>query len=384
MENNQPLYSYGVTSAGLFSKGEFQFHFNPNGFYNNKNSWISDDLSVKIIWDTTLNAWKLSGSTLGTTQVINKNPNYPPINDDWNVVGANYSSTAKEGECPPINTLKANINFNNPTCSCNGTINVSATGGVAPYQYSYDNGFSYIYSPIKTDLCGGTHIVKIKDSVGTIVTQTITMSEVEKEVTYRITMKNVGSTKIDAYTWKYSHQFLVDPILPPGVTLTFDLILGSTFFRYPYITSATASFIPQVKKNTNTLVPEDETIDTTEILTIAGCQGATNFKTNYSFRYKSITLNSTDTYTIDVISSFKSNCYTKSLYEISNDELGTLSANSNDGIGPLSFDLEDYATTYRNCCNGGNSNYTTALANNSVSGCNCCKTNYWDYYYNRS
>ena len=47
----------------FFVPSKFSYHFNPDGAYNGKNSWLSDDLSVKIIWDTTLNAWKLSGDT---------------------------------------------------------------------------------------------------------------------------------------------------------------------------------------------------------------------------------------------------------------------------------------------------------------------------------
>lgn len=374
MENNQPLFSYGRTSAGLFSKGEFQFHFNPNGFYNNKNSWISDDLSVKIIWDTTLNAWKLSGSTLGTTQVINQNPNYPPINGDWRVVGANYTSTAKQGECPPINTLKSKVDFNNPTCSCNGTINVSATGGVAPYQYSYDNGLSYVYSPIKTELCGGVHIVKIKDSVGTIVTETITMADVELKQEYILYTESAGTQQIDKTTYKKFYNFVVKPPLPPGITITFDLDLSGPFNRTPTKTSAIGSFIPRVTKNTDILNPIDETIETEKNNTYSGCQGGVIYTTNYSYKYKSITMNSTDTFTIEILSSFQLTC-TKSLYELPYET-------SNEDLGPLSMEVEAYTTT--NCCYGDNYNQYINTSNPTISGCNCCTVKTWSYNYNRS
>ena len=63
----------------------FNKHFNPDGFFNGKNSWVSDDSTIKIIWDPTLTAWKLSGDSLGTTQIINTNPAYPPINANWKI-----------------------------------------------------------------------------------------------------------------------------------------------------------------------------------------------------------------------------------------------------------------------------------------------------------
>ena len=58
---------------------------------------------------------------------------------------------------------------------------------------------------------------------------------------------------------------------------------------------------------------------------------------------------------------------------------------TNSTLGPLTFDLEDYATTYRNCCFA----YfpiesSPTLYDLSIVGCNCCKVNHWSYFYNRS
>ena len=50
-------------------------HFNCSGFFNGKQSWLSDDSTLKLIWDTTLAqpAWRVSGATIGDIQLINTN-----------------------------------------------------------------------------------------------------------------------------------------------------------------------------------------------------------------------------------------------------------------------------------------------------------------------
>lgn len=62
-----------------------------------------------------------------------------------------------------INTLS----FTHPTQSNNnGTITVQASGGVAPYQYSIDDGATWQSSGEFTGLTAGDYIVKVKDNEG--------------------------------------------------------------------------------------------------------------------------------------------------------------------------------------------------------------------------
>ena len=130
--------------ATFFSSTNFSTHFNCSGFYNGKQSWMSDDNTVKIIWDNVLspNCWRLSGESLSTVQVINTNPASPPINGNWVVVGRNYTVKANSGACAPVDALKMSITKNDPTCTCDGSITVFAQGGIPPYQYSYNNGIT--------------------------------------------------------------------------------------------------------------------------------------------------------------------------------------------------------------------------------------------------
>jgi gliding motility-associated-like protein len=72
------------------------------------------------------------------------------------VVVANNSFT------PTFQTSYVNTNCGNST----GTINATANGGVAPYQYSIDNGANYQPSNIFTGLSAGQYQLKIKDVNG--------------------------------------------------------------------------------------------------------------------------------------------------------------------------------------------------------------------------
>jgi gliding motility-associated-like protein len=51
-----------------------------------------------------------------------------------------------------------------PTCSPNGTITVSASGGTGPYQYSINGGTTYQSSNTFTGLAGGTYSIVVKDA----------------------------------------------------------------------------------------------------------------------------------------------------------------------------------------------------------------------------
>jgi len=354
----------------FFTGDKFSYHFNPSGFYNGKNSWLSDDSTVKIIWDTTLNAWKLSGDTLGTTQVINTNPNYPPINGNWTVLGQSYSVAANQGLCTSVNALKFTYNYNNPGCVCDGSINISASGGVPPYQYSFNNGVTYLSSPIITGLCGGIFNMIVKDSEGTTVTNSVTLNNVETPVSYNANLNLSSSQPITSTSTEYTFQVNINPPLPVGEQVTFDLNLLGSFGRTPYSGSATSTFSPQVIKNGVTIVGTQNTTETTTQNTVAGCQGYLRYLTNYSYVYPALTMVSTDVYTIKIITDYTLDCEFLPFNYFGN---YALDGNNNQSpIGPLSYGVK--AAAYQNCCNCGfdipvgNS----FISNVSISGCHCC------------
>lgn len=351
----------------FFTGSKFSVHFNPSGFYNGKNSWLSDDSSIKIIWDTTLNAWKLSGDTLGDTQVINTNPTYPPINGNWSVLGQSYTVTSNQGVCAPVDALSATVNYNNPGCICDGSINVTATGGVPPYQYSYDNGVTYVATPIKGGLCGGNYQVKIKDSDNTIVTKTVAMNTVVPKTTYSVSLNTTNTVLTSVGTYEYTFAVVVSPPLPAGVQLNFDLVFLGKFMRTPTITSATSTFTPQVIKNGSTQLNfTDNTTETTGTFNGSGCQGNTAYNTNYSFTYAGLSMVSTDVYSIKVVTTEQLTCGRTNALNASISETE---------LGPLGYGKTASATY--NCCKGmftitPNTSY---MSNVTLTGCNCCTIN---------
>ncbi len=54
------------------------------------------------------------------------------------------------------------------TClgDCTGSIEVNATGGTSPYQYSYDNGVTFTPISNQTGLCASTYSITIQDDAG--------------------------------------------------------------------------------------------------------------------------------------------------------------------------------------------------------------------------
>ena len=76
------------------------------------------------------------------------------------------------------NTLLATTSVNPATClNPTGTITITATGGVIPYQYSIDNGVSYVSSNVFTNLSPGTYTIKVRDYYNTIVSLTAAISQ---------------------------------------------------------------------------------------------------------------------------------------------------------------------------------------------------------------
>jgi gliding motility-associated-like protein len=66
-----------------------------------------------------------------------------------------------------------------PTCTPNGTITVTASGGTGPYQYSINGGTSYQSSNLFTGLSGGTYNVVVKDANNCITSaQVVTLAMV--------------------------------------------------------------------------------------------------------------------------------------------------------------------------------------------------------------
>ena len=368
--------------ATFFTSPEFKHHFNCVGYYNGKQSWMSDDETVKIIWDntTTPNYWRLSGDSLSTIQVINSNPATPPINGNWTVIGATYKVAANQGECPPPTELLMSVTKNNPTCTCNGSISVLGSGGVPPYQYSFNNGATYGNSPIKNGLCGGIQLtVMIKDSEGVVKSQLVQMPAQIQPVTYTIGRETLGLVEISEGIAQETSRLTITPPLPPGVTINFEVIFQGHLVSTPYDNSIIGSFTTYIKKNNTTINTfTDDTTNATRPNSNPGCQSYLLYDTNYEHTFENLQLTSADNYEFVLEWGWENNCS----YQPTNQSSVLMSEENDSTIGPLGYG-RTAANTYRNCCAGGIDTYSINASNFTIEGCSCCDVEA-NFYYTRS
>lgn len=103
--------------------------------------------------------------------------NFSPVTVFSNLPAGPYTITAKNssgctgstivvlvGTCTGVQ-INVTPTPTQPTNGANGSISVSATGGVAPYQYSIDGG-AYVTTFNFTSLASGVHSISVKDANG--------------------------------------------------------------------------------------------------------------------------------------------------------------------------------------------------------------------------
>jgi hypothetical protein len=159
----------------------------------------------------------------------------------WVIAGGtgdqgNVSMT--QGTCPSYLPLITNVSFTNNTCSsqvnCDGSISILTQGGVQPYQYSINGGLSYQTSNIFNGLCPNTYTVVSVDSSGNTQNQVVTIGSNSNPVSYTLNsvvdrIQPIGNTMQLIY-WRVE----VQPALPLGTTINFDLDINITkFYNYP-------------------------------------------------------------------------------------------------------------------------------------------------------
>ena len=72
--------------------------------------------------------------------------------------------------------LQALVSSTNDSCyqACKGTATVVASYGLQPYSYSWSNGDTTAYI---TDLCAGTYVITVTDSLLNTVIDSVTITE---------------------------------------------------------------------------------------------------------------------------------------------------------------------------------------------------------------
>lgn len=269
-----------VTSnnSNVYTNQYYDFIY--NGIYNDKPSWLTADEQYFLYWNTgSTELWLVSGITNGV--IYNQNPSEPPITG-WNYLGpdkifVNFYS----GSCTNIEPLSIQISKNNSNCNNNGSIIITANGGVGPYEYSIDGGTNYQTNPIFNNLAGGTYLVFVKDSINTIQSQPVTISQTITNTNYIVTLNKSLS----------NFNITISPTLPIGTSIKFDLKYDSVFTVAPSPVSASHNlnislFVDSI------LIPQSLPI-ITNTTNFNPCNSGSFFITNKNLQWQNIIMNPT-------------------------------------------------------------------------------------------
>ena len=327
-------YNFCLTS----NINNLQIHFNPNGIdVNGYNTWISDDETYSVIWDTSINRWVVSGGILDYSMYSSTLP--LPINS-WYILGKNGVVYVNEGICNTVDTTSLRCSLNQPNCSCDGSITLQVTNGLPPFQYSINQGVTYQNSPIFSNLCSGTYGIKVIDSMGNVYTQSVILNKMISPTIYTLKLNTTETTSVNSSSTlskNYVSTLAITPELPNGVSLNLDLTHNNNFYSSPL--SGTSNQITNTLVTINDAVigisSENITTNNHNFNTTPGCQLNQLFYTGLTDSWTGLTITNSD-----VVKFLTTSTINKSL--------------------PLTI------------CSVGKSDESYNISNVKISGCGCC------------
>jgi len=323
-------------------------HFIPNGLIGGYPSWVDEsDSSITITADTTSTPYKWIINNYqpggGTNNVISSTPpsdlnSNPPSNWVSNGGDVPVYFTQTLGSCPSKQPNNFARSVNQPTCKCDGSIIFNVNLDNPPFSYSIDNGVTYSSSPIFTNLCSGTYILSVLNSVGDVFSSSEIVQTQQPSTTYSISLKTTNTKPVNnniSLANLYETSVVVNPPLPNGTTITFDIIHNNNFYSSPNSGTSILTTSTLLYKNseevslTNTSNSVNQSVNTA-----AGCQMEYVYQSNISDVWSSLTITNSDTITISTSSRV------------------------------------DKTTTGK--CVVGYSNDSYSISNPVISGCDCC------------
>ena len=206
-----------------------QYQFYSAGTMNGYPTWTSTSPNQKIYFNNATNQWNVSGWTLSGIPVLTQNVS-PPIGI-WTVNGAPRTVNVTQGNCGT--NIIPTIQKVNPTCSntANGVINItSVAGGTPPYTYSID-GIIYQNSNIFNNLQVGSYNVLVKDVIGNVGSNIVSLSAQQPITTYQINLTSITSPPSlgTGFNQKITNwQVTVTPPLPANRSVSFTLYNTTT------------------------------------------------------------------------------------------------------------------------------------------------------------
>lgn len=266
----------------------YQFEF--YGFANGKPTYTGtslNSLTYTIQWVTgNTNQWQVLNKT--GNSLINPNYTFNPLGG-WVLQGTQQVWTAVSGACPTIPELTATISSSNLGCEneCKGNAVVTASGGVPPYQYSFDGGSSSPL-PSKTNLCPGNHTYIVTDSSGNTYNGSFEIIKGPKVTTYSLSLTYVTTKTQTNYGVQVGDRldyFInVTPPLPDGVEITVPI--NVSFQKTLYNPGATTvTYTPSFYSGGTTVSP------TSNSLTKTNVYSENPYSYRYPYNYTSYTYN---------------------------------------------------------------------------------------------
>lgn len=291
VQDKQTTYDFCLQISG----DDF-VHFNSNGLYQGYQSWISDDDTYSIYFNTTTNKWTLSGGSLNYS-VMSASP-YPPLNGWYTVGGGIGNLISYSGECSLTTPVTFTMSVNQPTCECDGSISIIPSGGVPPYQFSIDNGVTWFSNkPLFNNLCDGNYSVFVKDSNNQIYGLSALLTNSITPVTYTVNLlysTTVGGTS-NSTTTQETVTVNITPALPLGTTITLNLSHLNLFKSAPTPITATLSTSSVLTKNgTPQSVSSQSNGSSTIPNTLPGCQSGSVYVETITDNWTSVTIGSGD------------------------------------------------------------------------------------------
>lgn len=199
-----------------------------SGTINGKPSWSSG--TYVMSWSNANQKWSISNYTLfGGNLQSTTTANIPT--SGWILVGGTSSPTinVSTGICPQYAPFNAILSKNEPTCTNDGSIMVTTTGGLAPYLYSIDGGSNFTTASVFNGLAAGDYAVIANDSIGNTSTSTITLTNTSSvNTTYDVTVRNYYTQNINAGYKKAFWVVETNPPIPQGTTISFNLNVNTT------------------------------------------------------------------------------------------------------------------------------------------------------------
>lgn len=212
------------------------FQFTPSTNQNGKPTWVSG--SYQIVWSILQDRWEILNWNYPPGIPVSTNTTNIP-DSSWSIAGGSQSLiTMTQGTCPATIPLSVTVRTENSTCSggqnCNGNIVISSTYGTSPYLYSINNGSTYQTSNQFYGLCPNTYTVIVKDADNNTQSQSVTIGSDGNPTTYTVAVQllntetNGGASGSSSSTQKAYWNISVNPPIPVGTQITFQLSVGIT------------------------------------------------------------------------------------------------------------------------------------------------------------